>query len=573
MIILAFFAFLSGIVTILSPCILPVLPIILSGSIGGRRKPLGVVTGFVLSFSLFTLILSTLVQALQIPPDALRMAAIVIIVVFGAVLVIPRFQMGFEILASKMVRKKQGSQKSGFKGGIMVGASLGLLWTPCVGPIMASVIGLAVSRQVDGGAVVIIIAYAAGTALPMLGVMLGGRKIINRFPRLTASTGKIQRVFGVVMIVIGLSIGFGLDRRFQTMILTAFPNYGTGLTSFENNSIIRDALNKRASDKPSENEALSWENPPHNGRLDDFGQAPEIVTDGQWFNSDRPLSMEDLKGKVVLLDFWTYSCVNCVRTLPYLRAWHDAYSEQGLVIIGVHSPEFAFERNADNVRKAINELGVSWPVVLDNSFDQWNAYNNRYWPAHYFIDAEGRIRYFHFGEGEYENSEKVIRKLLKEAGNKLSGEAAMDTWNGIESETPETYLGYRRAEGFLSEEFRENNKIVSYELVQTPENGEWSLDGEWIIRGDFIEAADTGVLELGFNAKNVFLVIEPLDEGAQVKVELDGRQAGDTEDVKAGLVLPTESRLYQLAALSEAGEHIIRLTVKGKLRFYAFTFG
>lgn len=568
MIILAFFAFLSGIVTILSPCILPVLPIILSGSIGGKRKPLGVVVGFVISFSLFTLILSTIVQALNIPPDTLRIAAVIIIIVFGAVLVIPPLQQRFEMLATGMMRKKQSAQKSGFSGGLMVGASLGMLWTPCVGPIMASVIGLAVSQQVDGGAVVIILSYAAGTALPMFGVMAGGRKLINRFPKLTSSTGKIQRVFGIVMIIVGLSIGLGIDRRFQTLILTAFPNYGTGLTSFENSEIIQKALNKRSGE-----DGLTWENRPRDGRLDDFGTAPEIVTDGQWFNTDGPLTMEDLKGKVVLLDFWTYSCVNCVRTIPYLRSWHERYEDEGLVIIGVHSPEFAFERDPRNVQAAINELGVSWPVVLDNSFDQWRAYDNRYWPAHYFIDAEGRIRYYHFGEGEYENSEKVIRKLLKEAGSRPGAKAESNAWSGIESETPETYLGYDRTEGFLSENVRENDEAVLYELSRPPENGEWNLEGEWIIREDFIEVVGSGILELGFNAKDVFLVIEPLDEDASLRIKLDGKTAGNTRDIEEGMLQPLESRLYQLIGLSEAEEHILRLEIDGRLRLYAFTFG
>lgn len=246
MMVLSFFAFLSGIVTILSPCILPVLPIILSGSVGGKRKPLGVVLGFIFSFSLFTLLLSTLVQALSVPPDTLRAVAVAVIIIFGAVLVIPPLQKGFELLASRAVSRTKNKQHSGFGGGLLVGSSLGMLWTPCVGPIMASVISLAVSQQVDGGSVVIVLAYSAGTSIPMFGIMAGGRKLLNRFPKLTANTGKIQRVFGVIMIVAGLSIAAGADRSFQTMILEAFPNYGSGLTSFEENDLIKRALDKRA---------------------------------------------------------------------------------------------------------------------------------------------------------------------------------------------------------------------------------------------------------------------------------------------------------------------------------------
>ncbi len=563
--ILAFFAFLSGIVTILSPCILPVLPIILSGSLGGKRKPLGVVTGFVFSFSLFTLILSTLVQNLKIPPDTLRLTAVIIIVVFGLILFIPFLQQQFEILASRLVSRKKGSPKNGFGGGLLTGASLGLLWTPCVGPIMASVISLAVSQQVDGGAVLIITAYSLGTALPMLAVMLGGRKILTRFPKLSSRTALIQRVFGAIMIIAGLSVGFGLDRKFQSAVLTAFPNYGSGLTSIENSRLVSEALNKRTE--------LSIDNEPSNGKLENYGPAPEIITDGRWFNTEEPLTMAGLKGRVVLIDFWTYSCVNCVRTLPYLRAWHEAYADEGLVIIGVHSPEFAFERDAGNLQQAISDLEVLWPVVQDNSFGQWRAYSNRYWPAHYFIDAEGNIRYFHFGEGEYETSEQVIRELLREAGHKTTTRSATVKQIEVESSTPELYLGYRRASGFLSESTKLNDSAASYSFSSVPGNGEWNLQGRWVIRKDFIETEANGSLELGFNAGNVYLVIEPVSENSSVKVLIDGIPAAGTTDSESGVIYPDKSRLYHLAELTEAGPHVLRLVTEGKIRFYAFTFG
>ncbi|MDC7219786.1 MAG: cytochrome c biogenesis protein DipZ [Spirochaetales bacterium] len=566
MTVLTFFAFLSGIVTILSPCILPVLPLVLSGSVGGKRKPFGVVVGFIASFSLFTLTLSALVQALNIAPDTMRIVALVIIIGFGTLLVIPPLQKKFELLASKMVGGKRSSGKSGFTGGLLVGASLGLIWTPCVGPIMASVIGLAVSQQVDGGAVLIVIAYALGTALPMLGIMFGGRGLLNRFPRLTSHTDKIQRVFGVLMIGVGLSIAFGWDRQFQTFILRTFPNYGTSITAIENNSLIQEALSRRSGELNKEEPVgheLSWDNPPKNAKLGDFGAAPEIVTDGKWLNSE-PLTMDDLKGKVVLLDFWTYSCVNCVRTMPYLKDWYEKYGDQGFEIIGFHAPEFAFERDVDNLASAMEDLGVSWPVVQDNSFDQWRAYNNRYWPAHYFIDARGRIRYFHFGEGEYENSEKVIRKLLKEAGYEVETGGDSLSWEGIDSKTSEIYLGYERSEGFSSAEF-EKDRAVSYSHAEDLENGQWSLEGKWIIRDDFIQVDSEGSLRLGFYSKDLFLVIEPLEESSEVQVYLD--------DKSVQTIRPTESKLYQLLDLPEAGSHTATVKVKGATRFYAFTFG
>ena len=243
------------------------------------------------------------------------------------------------------------------------------------------------------------------------------------------------------------------------------------------------------------------------------------------------------------------------------------------MIIGVHTPEFAFERNPDNVRKAMEELGVNWPVVLDNDYEQWRAYSNRYWPAHYFIDATGRVRYFHFGEGKYDTSEDVIRALLDEAGDISSSRAEESAEAELESNTAETYLGYGRARGFVSDVSPVANQAVLYRPAGTPANGEWSVDGRWTIAREYIVPEDTGALELGFHAKDVFLVIEPVGEQGRIEVKIDGKPVGDTDDVHDGVLLPDESRLYHLVKQSKPGEHVLRLEVKGELRLFAFTFG
>jgi len=404
MIILAFFAFLSGIVTILSPCILPVLPIVLSGTVGGKKKPVGIVIGFIISFSLFTLVLSALVQTFSISADTLRIVAVVIIVFFGITLMIDKLQIALENLLSKVARTKGASKRDGFLGGVMTGFSLGLVWTPCVGPIMASIISLAVSQQVDGGSIIIVAAYSLGTAIPMFAIMAGGRKLLNRFPKLISKTKEIQRFFGVIMIAAGLMIGFGADRSFQTFILKVFPNYGTGLTTFEQGELVQNALNSR-NETDGVIDGFDWSITPQPAQVSTYGAAPNLIAKGPWLNTEMPLSMEDLKGKVVLIDFMTYSCINCVRTIPHLRELYEDYEKYGLEIVAIHSPEFSFERNVDNVKKAIDELNITWPVVLDNDFSQWNSYNNRYWPAQFFIDGTGEIRYFHFGEGSYDEAE------------------------------------------------------------------------------------------------------------------------------------------------------------------------
>ncbi|MDA3809535.1 MAG: cytochrome c biogenesis protein DipZ [Spirochaetaceae bacterium] len=572
MFILIFFAFLSGIVTILSPCILPILPIVLSGSVGGKRRPFGVILGFIISFSVFTLALTALVRLLNIPPDALRVAAVVLLIVFGLVMTVPRLMTIFEIFASRMTGHAGNSKPStGLTGGILVGFSLGLVWTPCVGPIMASVISLAITQSIDGGTVFIILAYSLGTSIPMLSIMLGGRKLIKRFPALSKNTGKIQQIFGVLLIVVGLSIAFGIDRKFQSAVLDIFPEYGAGLTVFENIDPVQNAIKAR---KETPSGPLSFEIQPKNAILGDYGMAPAIVTTGEWLNTDgQALTMADLKGKVVIIDFWTYSCINCVRTIPHLQSWYDAYKDDGLVIIGVHTPEFAFERTTKNVREAMTDLGVSWPVVLDNDYDQWQAYNNRYWPAEYFIDAEGRIRYFHFGEGKYETSEKVIRKLLAEAGVETSKKAVVKEEVDIQSRTAETYLGFSRTEGFISDQEIIRYQPAEYTRTKSPDNGEWAIEGAWTFNSEYILSEEMGTLELGFYAKNVYLVIEPGEIQGAIEVYIDGNKGQDTADVINGILQPDGSRLYQLVSLKKAGKHILKLKVKGEMRLFAFTFG
>ena len=599
MAILLAFAFISGIVTILSPCILPVLPIVLSGGVGGgKARPLGVVAGFVSSFTFFTLALSAIVQALGIPADALRFVAVALIGLFGLVMLVPRFALVFERLASRLANlgRRQpaaapsgapsapasaGVAWSGFGSGVVVGLGLGLVWTPCVGPIMASVISLALSQHVDGGSVFITLAYTIGTALPMFAVMIGGRALINRVPGLVKRTAGIQRGFGALLLVVAVAIGFGWDRKFQTAVLAAFPNYGSGLTALETTTPVRSALKTRVSavgGVPTQTVMSSpagaftgASEPSQGGVLSDLGTAPELVAGGSWFNSPS-LTMTALRGKVVLVDFWTYSCVNCLRTLPYLKAWNEAYASKGLVIIGVHSPEFAFEKVSANVQKAVRDLGVTWPVVQDNDYKEWNAYSNNYWPAHYFIDARGHVRYVHYGEGEYDTSEKVIQALLAEAGHSVGGTVSVAPPD-IQAQTPETYLGYARGTGFASAVVPIGDKVLDYKPARVPGNAEWNLDGRWLISGEYVFPEGEGVLALGFHAKNVYLVVAPHGEGGSIRVQIDGKTGGDTPDVKGGMVRPNESRLYQLVALPESGEHVLRLTVSGGIRLYAFTFG
>jgi thiol-disulfide isomerase/thioredoxin len=410
--------------------------------------------------------------------------------------------------------------------------------------------------------------------------------------------------------VLALALSQGWDRQFQSSVLSLFPNYATTLTSLENVAPVRAVLTQRvggpAATLGGGSEAASVfaglpEGSPA-GVLGDFGQAPELVAAGPWFNGAIP-DMGSLRGKVVLVDFWTYSCVNCLRTLPWLKAMYAKYRDAGFVIIGVHTPEFEFEKSSANVKTAIADLGVAWPVVQDNDYSQWKAYSNSYWPSHFLIDAKGAVRNVHYGEGAYAETEALIQKLLvsvpgatglvakstdavstpaASAGpvntastvNAASSvNAASPAGSGANPLTPETYLGYARARGFVSTVDPVPDKPTRYAANPRPGEGRWSLGGTWTIRSEFIEAGGGGSLTLGFDASDVLLVIEPVSSGGSLEVWLDGKPAADTADVKGGLLRPDKSRLYHLVGNRERGSHLLELRVKGGERFFAFTFG
>jgi len=548
MILLLAFAFIGGVVTVLSPCILPVLPIILTSSAGGgRRRPLGVITGFIISFTFFTLFLATIVKATGIPSNTLRSLSIVIIAAFGLSLLVPKFQVILEGLFAKLSRYAPQSQnKTGFMGGLVIGISLGLLWTPCVGPILAGVISLAISGSVTGQAVFITLAYSAGTAIPMFILIWTGSKALQKVPWLVANTGKIQKAFGILMILTAIGISQNVDRQFQNYVLEKFPQYGAGLTKLEDNDVVKSALEDlNGNGLPKEDMGK-----PMNEIIDQtYPTAPEIIPGGEWLNlpaGRQVLTLSELRGKVVLIDFWTYSCINCIRTLPYLGDWWGKYKDDGFVIIGVHSPEFEFEKSVTNLQSALKDFGqkynTTYPVVQDNNFDTWRAYKNHYWPAKYLIDKDGKIRYTHFGEGDYNETEQKIQELLGEMGTTVTAEIDNPDYE-IYSRTPETYLGTSRFNGF----------------------GYVDLNGDWVSTEEYVESKSGNALTLDFESKNVFLVMRS-DSETQVKVYLDG------EEVKT--ITVNEDKLYELVNLDEPGKHTIKLEfLEDGTQAFAFTFG
>ncbi len=571
--------FLGGLVTILSPCILPILPVVLSSSLtGGKKRPLGVVTGFILSFTFFTLFLSLIVKSLGISADSLRSFSIVVIFIFGIGLLVPGFQAVLERFFTYFSRfGPKGGENSGYFGGILIGASIGLVWTPCVGPILASIISLAITGTVSGQAAMITFSYSLGTAIPMLAIVYGGRNLLNKVPWLLKNTVNIQKVFGILMILTSLAIFFNFDRKFQTYILEKFPNYGVGLTSFEDNETVRGLLDKiMKSGLPTSETSEDRGKPMFNLPGDSGINAPELIQGGEWFGST-PLTIKSLRGKVVMVDFWTYTCINCIRTLPYLKNWHEKYADRGLVIIGVHTPEFEFEKSPENVKKAINDFGIKYPVMQDNNYATWRAYDNHYWPAKYIIDKNGKIRYTHFGEGEYDETEEVIQKLLAETGIEIKEEINNPKYQ-IATRTPELYLGYGRMGYFATPDQLATDKKKTYELPENLVLHHFALSGDWQIEEERSMPFRGSILVLVFESKDVFLVMRP--EGSskgQVKVYLDDKLLtgnGVGEDVKDGVVTVDKDRLYKLVKLDKPGHHVLKLEfLDSNLELYAFTFG
>src|SRR3954464_8363283 len=437
MVLLLLFAAIAGAATAVSPCALPVLPALLSaGAPGGRRRPLGVVTGLSVTFAVTIIGLAKVAKGVGVGDGTLRTIAIVVLLVFGIVVAVPAVSARLEAPLSRLIGLGPRTTGHGFWSGMLVGAALGFVYAPCAGPIHAAVVSVSAA---SGRTVAIGLAYALGSSIVLLILALGGRRLTVRL----RGPG-LSRALGAVMVLTAVAMAFQLDIRFQTAIADHLPAAVVNPTgSLEKSKTVSDKL---ASLRP----ASRFENASRAPGLDDYGPAPDFAGNDHWFNS-KPLTLASLRGRVVLIDFWTYTCINCIRTFPHLKAWDAKYRDKGLTIVGVHSPEFGFEKKASNVERAIEQSGIRYPVAQDNELATWNAWSNQYWPAEYLIDAQGDVRYANFGEGDTDKTEAAIRELLADAGAKdLGGDAKPDREYDPSAEaTPETYIGADRAERFL----------------------------------------------------------------------------------------------------------------------------
>ncbi len=577
MILLLGFAFLSGIITILMPCIWPLLPIILSSSAtGGKRKPLGIVLGIMTSFSIFTLAISYIVKIFPFDPNNLRLIAVIVITVLGLTLIIPALSQILEgwlsRLSSRLSSKTQ-TKGHGFKGGYLTGFALGIVWAPCAGPILATIATLAATQAINIQVIFVTLAYTLGVGIPLFIFSYAGNRFFTKSKFISRYTGRIQQVFGVVMILTALAIYTNYDKVLQAKLLDMFPSYTNLLIGLERNKGVKsqlDALKGKKTRIDADTSGLFNTNYP----------APEFAGITKWLNTDHPLTIKGLRGRVVLIDFWTYTCINCIRTLPHVTSWYDKYKDQGFVVIGVHTPEFEFEKDSNNVLNAIKQYNIHYPVPQDNNYATWNAYNNQYWPAEYLIDAKGIIRRTHFGEGKYDETEKAIQALLKEAGQQVS--TSLDTKQDSSPKNAisrEAYLGSRRMQ-YLDPNGQVGNGVQNFALSNTPASNSFSFGGNWNITDETAIAGDKATLNLNFTAQKVFLVLRPGTAGqnAKVKVYVDGKLADSTNagaDVKDGIVTIDSDRLFNLVDLKGKTEsHILKLEylVPG-IEAFAFTFG
>ena len=506
-------ALAEGVALIASPCILPVLPLVLSASIdGGRKRPFGIIIGFVLAFSVFALASRKIVNAFGVDLDVIKNASLIFLALFGLVLLSSKLSEKFSSLTQSFANTGNkytiGNRPDGLLSGIVIGAFIGLIWTPCAGPILAVVLVQVIRQETDLQSLFIIIPFAIGAGLPMLIISLTGRKIMTKLSFFTTHAEAIRKGFGVVIL-----------------LAVAFIASGGNVQSLFSHT-----------EKPTQVEQTM------SGLVDGLEKpypAPEFAEIQQWLNAN-PLTMAQLKGKVVLVDFWTYSCINCVRTLPYVTGWDQKYRDKGLVIIGVHAPEFEFEKNADNVKAALVKHGIHYPVALDNKLGTWSNFRNQYWPAHYLIDENGQVVYTHFGEGNYNKTEHNIRYLLgldDQADNTVKPAAAFSS-----DQSPETYVGYERGERYAGTPEWIEDKAAAYTLPKFLPLNNWALSGNWTVGAEKITASDKGgSLQMNFKAKKLFLVLgTATGKPIHATIHLNGEAVGTNnsgQDVKDGLII------------------------------------
>ncbi|HKN93158.1 MAG TPA: redoxin family protein, partial [Thermoleophilaceae bacterium] len=529
MLLLTLFAVVAGAATAVTPCVLPVLPALLSASaVGGRRRPVGIVLGLALTFTIAVVALASLVKGVGVAGNGVRVLAEVVLIGFGISLLLPGVSARIEAPLSRLSRFGPRTRGDGFWSGVGVGGALGFAYTPCAGPILAAVISVSATQGTSARLVTIALAYAAGSALVLLVLALGGRKVADRIRAAGRGLG-LQRAMGVVMVLTAVAMATMVDVKLENALAQHLP---TALIDPANSIETSHPVQSRLASlrgKPRFDSTRPVAHGPAGKRPADglpvLGKAPDFASPGPWLNTGgKRLTLASLRGRVVLVDFWTYTCINCIRTFPYLKAWDARYRKAGLTIVGVHTPEFPFEHDTGNVKHAIASDGIRYPVVQDNNYGTWTAWGNQYWPAEYLIDARGRVRYTHFGEGDYAKDEEAIRTLLAERGDKrlANGLAKVHAIKPPRLATPETYVGTARAEGYT------NGPVKGVHDYGPPPNGlglnQFAYGGVWNETKESGTAVRSASLNLDFQAQRVYVVLgPPPGRSALVQVLLNGK--------------------------------------------------
>jgi cytochrome c biogenesis protein CcdA/thiol-disulfide isomerase/thioredoxin len=602
--------FLGGVLTILSPCILPVLPFVFVRS---EQKfltnGLPMLAGMAITFAgIATLAAVGGSWAVRVNQYG-RIFALVLLTAFAATLLSTRLAdwlaRPFVALGNRLAQSSPGERFT-LLNSLLLGVATGLLWAPCAGPILGLILTGAAISGPNARTTLLLFAYAAGAATSLAVALLAGGRVFAYLKKSLGTGEWIRRGLGVAVLIAVVAIVFGWDSTVltrlslngtnsleQSLIDKITPQHagaqGGSMMAMSNSNTAMSNANMAMSNTKSDGHAMMMSAAKPAGDLPVEGEVPSFAGATLWLNSP-PLTAAGLRGKVVAVDFWTYSCINCLRALPFVESWYQKYKDHGLVLIGVHAPEFAFEKDPANVRRAVADLKITYPVALDNDYAVWQAFNNQYWPATYFVDASGRVRAHHFGEGNYDESEQIIRKLLTEAGQKDLPPPGMGQPNlvGVQAppdeahdQSPETYVGYRRADNFASPGGFVQDQAHAYAVPAALKLNQWALRGSWNVDPEkALLSAAGGKIEFRFYARDLHLVLGPGSDGKPVRfrVTLDGaapaaNHGADTDSSGNGTI--DHQRLYQLIRQSgDIGEHVFSIEfLDSGVQAYSFTFG
>jgi cytochrome c biogenesis protein CcdA/thiol-disulfide isomerase/thioredoxin len=583
--VLFLLAYLGGVLTIVSPCILPVIPFVLARADRPfLRNGLPMLIGMTLAFAVVASFASVAGGWVVSANQYGRLAALVLLAIFGLTLLLPsladRMMQPLVAVGARLSQSTEGAGQETLLAPLVLGIATGFLWAPCAGPVLGLILTGAALKGANFGTALLLLAYAAGAATSLALALLVGGRVFALMKKSIGAGEWVRRGLGATVLVAVVAIALGADTGFLTNISIG------GTTSLEQGLLDKLRPNQKTAAAPS----MTMQAKPSDGAnaelpIEDL--MPSLAGAQEWLNSP-PLSLEALKGKVVLVDFWTYSCINCLRSIPYVRAWAEKYKNHGMVVIGVHAPEFAFERNVANVKTALGTFKIGYPVAIDNEYKIWRSFENEYWPAHYFIDGNGKVRHHHFGEGEYDESEEIIQKMLRDAGNKdvpgglvtVNASGAQAAADKADVNSPETYVGYERGNHFVSPGGVVSDKSHIYAAGE-PQLNEWSLTGNWTVESERAQLDEKdGSIVYRFHARDLHLVLGLATEGGKIRyrVTIDGKPPGDAHGMDTdadGNGEVTTQRLYQLVrANGTVADHTFEIHfLDPGVQAYAFTFG